>query len=104
MVSWDTNLVVLGGDTGTSMSSSLYQLEYKNDDFTWQTMETKMSEAKDGFVALKIPHNLFGPYVNLKKRKRRQDICAYVNMKKRKRRQDIYGQPTRKSKRLAQKK
>ncbi len=55
MVSWDTNLVVLGGYTGTSFSSSLHQLECKNGDFTWQTMETKMSKAKFGFVAFQVP-------------------------------------------------
>ena len=55
MMSWDTSLVVLGGDTGTSFSSSLHQLECKNGDFTWQTMETKMSEAKSDFVAFQVP-------------------------------------------------
>ena len=55
MVSWDTNLVVLGGYTGISESSALHQLECKNGDFTWQTMETKMSKAKSGFVAFQVP-------------------------------------------------
>ena len=55
MVSWDTNLVVLGGETGTSFPSSLHQLECKNGDFTWQTMETKMSKARSEFVAFQVP-------------------------------------------------
>ena len=56
MMSWDTDLVVLGGQSSnTSLSSSLYQLECKGGVFTWQTMETKLSKAKSGFVAFHVP-------------------------------------------------
>ena len=56
MMSWDTNLVVLGGRSSkTSWSSSLYQLECKGGVFTWQTMETKLSKAKSHFLALHVP-------------------------------------------------
>ena len=56
MISWDTNLVVLGGQSSrTSGSSSLYQLECKNSVFTWQTLDTKMTEARSGFLALRVP-------------------------------------------------
>ena len=55
MLSWDTNLVVLGGrSSSTSWSSSLYQLECKDGVFTWKTMETKMSKAKSHFVAFQV--------------------------------------------------
>ena len=55
MISWDTNLVVLGGkSSGTSFSSSLYQLECKGGVFTWQTMKTKMGKAKSSFVAFQV--------------------------------------------------
>ena len=56
MLSWDTNLVVLGGKSSrTSWSSSLYQLECKGGVFTWQTMETKMTKDKAAFVAFQVP-------------------------------------------------
>ena len=56
MLSWDTNLVVLGGRSSlTSWSSSLYHLECKDGVFTWKTMETKMSKARQSFVAFQVP-------------------------------------------------
>ena len=56
MLSWDTNLVVLGGKSSlTSSSSSLYHLECKDGVFTWKTMETRMAVAKAGFVAFQVP-------------------------------------------------
>ena len=56
MLSWDTNLVVLGGKpSNTSWSSSLYQLECKGGVFTWQTMKTEMAKAKSSFVAFQVP-------------------------------------------------
>ena len=55
MLSWDTNLVVLGGRSSqTSWSSSLHQLECKNGVFTWQTLKTKMTKAKSGFLAFNL--------------------------------------------------
>ena len=57
MLSWDTNLVVLGGQSSfTSWSSSLYHLECKDGVFTWKTMETKMAKAKSSFVAFQVPN------------------------------------------------
>ena len=59
MLSWDTNLVVLGGKSSrTSWSSSLYQLECKGGVFTWQTMEAKLTKAKSAFAAMKIPESI----------------------------------------------
>ena len=56
MLSWDTNLVVLGGKSSfISWSSSLYHLECKDGVFTWKTMETKMAKARSGFVAFQVP-------------------------------------------------
>ena len=56
MMSWDTNLVVLGGQSSdTTGSSSLYHLECKDGVFTWKTMETKMAKAKALFVAFQVP-------------------------------------------------
>ena len=56
MLSWDTNLVVLGGASSeTTYSSSLYQLECNSGVFTWKTMETKLSKAKSHFLALHVP-------------------------------------------------
>ena len=56
MLSWDTNLVVLGGKSSpTSCSSSLYHLECKDGVFTWKTMETTMAKAKAAFVAFQVP-------------------------------------------------
>ena len=61
MVSWDTNLVVLGGQSsGTTDSSSLYQLECKGGVFTWQTMKTKMAKARSSFVAFQVPDEFAG--------------------------------------------
>ena len=57
MLLWDTNLLVLGGQSRTSYSSSLYQLECKGGVFTWKTMETNMAKAKSGFVAFHVPDN-----------------------------------------------
>ena len=60
MLSWDTNLVVLGGQSSdTTASSSLYQLECKGGVFTWQTMETKMAKARAIFVAFQLPDTIF---------------------------------------------
>ena len=57
MISWDTNLVVLGGQSSdTSGSSSLYHLKCKDGVFTWKTMETKMAKAKSHFVAFQVPN------------------------------------------------
>ena len=59
MLSWDTNLVVLGGrSSDTSWSSSLHLLECKSGVFTWRTLETKLTKAKSSFVAMKIPENI----------------------------------------------
>ena len=56
MMSWDTNLVVLGGQSSdTTASSSLYQLERRDGVFTWKTMETTMAKARSGFVAFQVP-------------------------------------------------
>ena len=56
MISWDTDLVVLGGRSSrTTDSSSLYLLECKGGVFTWKTMETKMAKAKYAFVAFQVP-------------------------------------------------
>ena len=60
MLSWDTNLVVLGGrSSGTSWSSSFHLLECKSGVFTWRTLETKLSKAKSEFVAFQVPDTLF---------------------------------------------
>ena len=54
MMSWDTNLVVLGGQSSdTSFSSSLYQLERKDGVFNWKTM----ARARSAFVAFQVPDN-----------------------------------------------
>ena len=56
MLSWDTDLVVLGGRSSrTSWSSTLYHLECKIGVFTWKTMKTKMAKAKAAFVAFQVP-------------------------------------------------
>ena len=56
MISWDTDLVVLGGrSSSTSFSSSLYLLERKDGVFTWEAMDTKMTRAKFSFVAFQVP-------------------------------------------------
>ena len=56
MVSWDTDLVVLGGYNGSSESSSLLLLECQNGVFTWKTLEEpKMKKARSNFVAFQVP-------------------------------------------------
>ena len=56
MVSWDTDLVVLGGFTGTSFSALLYLLECQNGVFTWKTLEEpKMKKPRTDFVAFQVP-------------------------------------------------
>ena len=62
MLSWDTDLVVLGGRSFTSYSSSLYHLECKGGVFTWKTMETKMAKAKAGFVAFQVPDDFISSW------------------------------------------
>ena len=61
MLSWDTNLVVLGGKSSqTSWSSLLYHLECNGGVFTWQTMKTKMTDTRSNFVAFRVPEEFVG--------------------------------------------
>ena len=77
MMSWDTNLVVLGGaSSSTSYSSSLYLLECKGGVFTWQTMKTEMAKAKAGFVAFQVPDDFMDKkrYSRAQRRRRRKRL------------------------------
>ena len=55
MVEWDNTLVVLGGCTGSSISSKCYFLQYQNGIFFWSEMDARMIKARYRFVAMTVP-------------------------------------------------
>ena len=59
MVSWERDLVVIGGyTTGGTCSSSCYLLQSHNGILTWQEMSPKMMKAREWFAAIKIPEDI----------------------------------------------
>ena len=54
MVLWNKELVVLGGDVGSSFSSACFMLKCHNGIFSWDKMKPKMMKARYRFTAIKI--------------------------------------------------
>merc|ERR1711974_94061 len=58
MVSWNNDVIVLGGATGPgSFSSSLFKLSCLDKNFLWEKMSVEMGTARAGFVAMAVPDN-----------------------------------------------
>ena len=59
MISWQNDLVVLGGmTTGGTRSSSCYLLQCHKGKFTWQELDAKLTKARYGFAAIKITESI----------------------------------------------
>ena len=59
MISWQNDLVVLGGlTTGHLVSSSCYLLQCHKGKFTWQELDAKLTKARVGFAAIKITESI----------------------------------------------
>ena len=55
MVNYGTDLVVMGGYSGGSSSSSFYQLSVENDIFKWEEMKPKLKKGVVFAGAMMIP-------------------------------------------------
>ena len=80
MVSWDTDLVVLGGYNGSSYSATFFLIECQNGVFTWKTLEEpKMKKARHNFVAFQVPYSFVNSHVNKpEKEKLKQQCCILL--------------------------
>ena len=58
MVNYGTDLVVMGGYSGGSSSSSFYQLSVENGIFKWEKMKPELKIPRSYFVAMTIPDHL----------------------------------------------
>ena len=59
MISWQNDLVVLGGQTNyRSFSSSCYLLQCHRGKFTWQNLDAKLMKARSNFAAIKITESI----------------------------------------------
>ena len=58
MVNYGTDLVVMGGVSNGSYSSSFYQLSVENGIFKWEKMKPELKIARLTFVAMTIPDHL----------------------------------------------
>ena len=58
MVNYGTDLVVMGGESNGSYSSSFYQLSVENGIFKWEKMKPELKIPRWGFVAMTIPDHL----------------------------------------------
>ena len=54
MVNYGTDLVVMGGNSNGSYSSSFYQLSVENGIFKWEKMKQKLKIPRLRFVAMMI--------------------------------------------------
>ena len=58
MVSWNNDVIVLGGQTrGFRYSSSLFKLSCLDKNFLWEKMSVEMGTARADFVAMAVPDN-----------------------------------------------
>ena len=55
MVNYGTDLVVMGGYSNGSESSSIYQLSVENGTFKWEKMKLHLQTPRSNFVAMTIP-------------------------------------------------
>ena len=59
MVSWNNNLVVLGGVLGgVTFSKSRYLLQCKDGKFTWEKVDARWSQKRKYFAAIKITESI----------------------------------------------
>ena len=58
MVNYGTDLVVMGGYSSGSRSSSFYQLSVENGIFKWEKMKPELKIPREDFVAMTIPDHL----------------------------------------------
>ena len=58
MVNYGTDLVVMGGDSYGSYSSSFYQLSVENGIFKWEKMKPELMIPRSDIVAMTIPDHL----------------------------------------------
>ena len=58
MVTFGTELVVMGGKTNGSFSSAFYKLFAENGKFKWEKMKPELKNARGCFVAMTIPDHL----------------------------------------------
>ena len=58
MVNYGTDLVVMGGYSSGSRSSSFYQLSVENGIFKWEKMKPELKIPRSDFVAMTIPDHL----------------------------------------------
>ena len=61
MVNYGTDLVVMGGNSLGSLSSSFYQLSVENGIFKWEKMKPELKIPREDFVAMTIPDHLIEP-------------------------------------------
>ena len=60
MVTFGTELVVMGGKTNGSFSSAFYQLSAENGKLKWEKMKPELKFPRSKFVAMTIPDHLVG--------------------------------------------
>ena len=58
MVNYGTDLVVMGGYSYGSNSSSFYQVSVENGKFKWEKMKPELKIPRQHFVAMTIPDHL----------------------------------------------
>ena len=58
MVNFGTDLVVMGGDSNSCLSSAFYQLSAENGKLKWEKMKPELKIARIAFVAMTIPDHL----------------------------------------------
>ena len=61
MVNYGTDLVVMGGESNGSYSSSFYQLSVENGIFKWEKMKPELKIPRSHLVAMTIPDHLIEP-------------------------------------------
>ena len=71
MVNYGTDLVVMGGySDGSGSSSSFYQLSVENGIFKWEKMKPELKIPRSNFVAMTIPDHLVDVQPRAKKHRR----------------------------------
>ena len=58
MVNYGTDLVVMGGYSDGSFSSSFYQLSVENSIFQWEKMKQELKIPRMAFAAMTVPDSL----------------------------------------------
>ena len=69
MVNYGTDLVVMGGISNGSFSSSFYKLSVENGIFKWEKMKPELKIPRSYFVAMTIPDHLVDVQPRAKERR-----------------------------------